>query len=883
MDPSQLLDVVRQEAGKAPGKAGRPWEKAALAMDRYLKLRLGEAVRGPSRGAHSFAPGISASQEKGTVADSFGRNVQVAVVALGGYGRKELCPRSDVDILLLVQENAQSAEAVERIAGHILHPLWDEGFEVGHGVRTVRECIELARDDLAAATAHLDARYIAGSRKLFTELNTALGRDAARRCDTLADALRQAAAERAADYGDAAMLMAPDLKNGRGGLRDVQTLFWLLKLYPEGAANGHPLREFFGVEDCAELESARKALLRARCALQRLARSKRNRLVLDEAPDYARACGITTEDPARAGERFIAMVHEAAYVVRAGWVQFWRVWESSSTAVRHQEDLRPSELLFFAASTGEPLTLAQRRRIRHALAGGGAKDFEPVLERLPGIMATPGCMVFLEECFETGVLGALIPEFGRMQALVQYDGFHTHTQGRHALETVREMRGLLGDNADSEPPAADMPADWLAELVGRALEAYSPEEFAMAALLHDVGKPHPDHEAEGERIVAAIMERRDESVEVAERIRFLVGNHLLLSLTALREDLAEESVIAKIAAQVGSREHLAALMLLTIADARATGPTAWNAWLASLLRELVDMVDHMLAVGPLAAPHAAQALMSARDKVRQEAKGRFEPADVERWLDRMPPRYLLTRDAAEIVRHMEEIERLKADLAEDFRRKPSGRGGLGVNRILAEPAGQGLYRITLFAQDAPGLFATFTGAMALQQLVLHAADVFTLADGTAVDIFTVGGMPDALYPEEVFSRLSAHIREASAGRLDLAYRLAERRTSPLAPPEPTGIPCLAVLKHELSRVYTVIEVSVPARYGVLYDMACALRDADVDVCQAKLALRGPELTVAFSVREQNGGMLDPKQADAAAAALCHAVEGVGAPATHPPS
>ncbi|TVM29443.1 hypothetical protein DQK91_21980, partial [Oceanidesulfovibrio marinus] len=191
-----------------------------------------------------------------------------------------------------------------------------------------------------------------------------------------------------------------------------------------------------------------------------------------------------------------------------------------------------------------------------------------------------------------------------------------------------------------------------------------------------------------------------------------------------------------------------------------------------LLCELVEKVDHMLAVGPLAAPHAAQALMNARDRVRRQARGRFEAAEVERWLDKLPTRYLLTRDASEIVTHMEESGQLIADQEEKIRRKPYGRGCLGVHRSLNRSMCAGLHEVTVFAGEADGLLATFPGAMALQQLSMYAADVFILGDGTDVDIFTVVGLPDALYPEAVFNRLSMHIREASAGRLDLAYRIA---------------------------------------------------------------------------------------------------------------
>lgn len=879
MDASHALEAVRREAAGEPGQAGTPWLAAARVMDLYLALRLGEAVSGPSAGAQrSVSSGDDCAQASEFPAGD-GCSSHVAVVALGGYGRRELCPHSDVDLLLLVDDELyKEAEEVERIASHILLPLWDAGFDVGHGVRTVRQCVELSQEDLPAAMAHLDTRFIAGGRALFDQLKKELGADMTRRRGGLAAALREAAAIRADEYGDVVALLEPELKHGRGGLRDIQTMRWLDSLYARangdavGAdAAGTVAVSLFSNADLAELDEARNTLLRARCAVQRRTRGKRNRIVLEEAPDYAQSCGIDMADQAMSGEAFIHMIHAAAYVVRAGWAQFWRAWDGDPLPALPSGE-SAWDMLAGVARSGVPLGLSGRRAVRRALDAMADKDPQrrDAAARIPRMLLEKHGLLFAQECLETGFLAVVYPEFGRMQNLVQYDGFHVHTQGRHALETVRTMRDLLHAEPEAEPPVAGVSGRWLAGVSARALEMCSAEEMISASLFHDVGKPQADHEAAGERIVARVLTRQGAPFGEIENVGFLVANHLLLSLTALKEDLSEESVIAKVAGIVESRERLAALTLLTIADARATGPSAWNAWLARLLCELVEKVDHMLAVGPLAAPHAAQALMTARDKVRRQAQGRFEPAEVERWLDKLPPRYLLTRDASEIVTHMEEIGRLVADQNEDIRRKPSGRGGLGVNRILTRSMGAGLYEVTLFARDAPGLFATFTGAMALQQLALHAADVFTLGDGTAVDIFTVGGLPDALYPEEVFKRLSMHIREASAGRLDLAYRIAERRASPLAPAEPSHIACSARLRRDLSAVYTVIEATAPARYGVVYNMACALRDAGLDVCQAKIALRGPELTVTFFVREQAGGLLGDEQAETAAAAVCEA-------------
>lgn len=400
------------------------------------------------------------------------------------------------------------------------------------------------------------------------------------------------------------------------------------------------------------------------------------------------------------------------------------------------------------------------------------------------------------------------------------------------------------------------------------------------------------------------LERAGVEQRRVERIEFFIRHHLLLPLTAIKADLHDEAAVAAVASRMETRERLAAMLLFVTADAQATGPKAWSEWLAMLLDELTSKADRMLAFGMLASPHAAQALMQTRDKVRQlwlreaplDVVGTGEDtapwpdaAGLERRLASVPPRYLLAREPAEVARHLRMVLEYEAACAEDVRRKPAGRGGLGVNRLAAEPAGAGLWRVFVVGRGAPGFLATVVGAMTLQGLEILAVDAATAEahggscageEGVAMDVFTVGGLPDALYPDELFTRISLHVQEALRGRLDLAHQLAKKRASPLAPTptsEALDVALTVAARNDCSDFHTLVEVEAPARLGVTFDALCALRDAGVDVAHAKIAAHGAAFTMAFMVETVEGGALPPAHARAVESALREALSSTETP------
>lgn len=323
-------------------------------------------------------------------------------------------------------------------------------------------------------------------------------------------------------------------------------------------------------------------------------------------------------------------------------------------------------------------------------------------------------------------------------------------------------------------------------------------------------------------------------------------------------------------------ERLDMLYLLSLADSEATGPLAWNPRAEALLSELFSKVRRLLTEGPLAEPFAPARMLSTRDRVRTKAAPLLDPVFVERCLAALPPRATLVLEPEALVRHLLLARRLQDAVAEDRTRKPGGKGGRGV--VLVEACrieAQRCFELTLAALDRPGLFATLAGAISLHQLDIHSAEIFTWADGTAMDVFLVSEPPDALFPDEAFARIGRSASYALQGKLDLEFRLAERRNSPLVRQRkgPSLAPSVQV-DNRASDFHTLIEVKATDRLGLLYDIASCLSRHAVDVQLARIGTAKGRVADVFYVREPGGQKIeDPQRIAAIEADLLAAAAG----------
>ena len=831
----------RAEAGAVGGFA---WEYTHL-VDRYFESRIKEA--GPQRFAFTL-------------------------VAVGGYGRGRLCPGSDIDVLLLFKRRIPSG--AEKFIKTLLFPLWDLGLDLGHGVRTVADCVSLAKKDFQVLASLMDARPLAGDAEVFETFRDAFVAKVLNRYgETFAASLREHNQARAAQYGDASGLLEPELKNGLGGLRDGQQVAWLTRVLK--ALQRNPI---FLPEELARLREDQAFLNRVRTALHLAAGRKTDRLFFDLQPPTARLMGFASrtaspEDTGLAVEFFLSRLHQAmtrikamrealfqeAFPQRSGPLPELTIRNLAAgpegIRFRRQSEATPDNVLgayLESARTGLPLTWGARRIVRREPArfAAGLAGRRETLSLLVEIFLAPHCRTALDGLLETRLLPTLFPQFAEVEHLIQFNDYHVHPVGRHTLATV----ALLSDFVRGD-------GQWTGELAAKVAD---PARLVLAGFFHDLGKGAPDHSGAGAAMAREVLARYGRSPEVIDDVAFLVEHHLLLPKTATRRDLSDERTVSDVAAVVGDTARLDMLHLLSTADSMATGPRAWNSWTRSLLGELYFKVRNLLRHGPLAEPDAARRLADAKLAVLAAAHDQ-EPEFVEAAMRAMPPRAFLALTPESIAAHVRLVKKLWKAVAEDRMRKPSSIGGKGVNLIEAAPGrAENTYKLTVAAVDQPRLFATIAGALSLHGLNILAADIFSWKDGTAVDVFTVGEPPENLYAEEVWARVSRSVSYAMVDKLDLAARLEERSRSPLT--RGRGRPRLkplVTIDNRVSDFYTVIEVAATDRTGFLFDMARTLAAHGLSIHVAMITTIKGRAADVFHVRTQDGQrLLDEDRLDA---------------------
>lgn len=813
--------------------------------------------------------------------------VPSTLVAVGGYGRSELCPGSDIDLLLLYEKRIpdQAKEFIRRI----VYPLWDLGMDVGHGVRTVADCISLSRDDGKVFSSLLDARPLAGEAHVFQAFRDSFRNKILNRHTTHFSAwLREHNQERAARYGDSGGLLEPELKNGLGGLRDAHQVMWLTAV--QDVETSSP----FLPHELARLREDAGFLLRVRTALHVAAGRKMDKLVFDLQPRVSKLLGFLPSSPSpesagRAVEFFLSRLHRAMNRILAmREALFCEVYPhstvpggqerfSATNVERAAAGLRfidferatPEHVLDIFlrwARDGVPLTWETRRHIheRRTLYGPELGRQPKALDMLLDILMDQHGDAASRGLAQTGLLAAMIPEFGQVRHLVQFNDFHVHPVGRHTLECVAMVSGLLHGRGGESGWTGDM---------ARKLE--HPRRLVLAALFHDLGKLEGDHSEAGAALACEVLSRFKRPEEEIQEVAFLVRHHLLIPETATRRDLSDENVIALVADTAGNTTRLDKLYLLSIADSRATGPRAWNSWTASLFSELYSKARKYLVHGDQAEPMRAQQLARMWDRARRLASEKPYAPRVEHMLESMPSRALLALDGGTIVRHMDLCSRLLDKVREDRMRKPSPMGGTGVNVLDVRPAkAEGCHEITIAALDRPGLFATLSGALALHNLDILSADIFTWADGVAMDVFTVAEPEGSLLLEEVWARVGRSIMYALTGRLDIESRLEEKRNSLLGPKRSAPkLPPLVNIENRSSDFHTVIEVAAPNRQGLLHDLALTLNRQGLNVELARITTIGGQAADVFHVLDSKGMKVEDRaRIKAITTALLEAVE-----------
>jgi [protein-PII] uridylyltransferase len=779
----------------------------------------------------------------------------LALVAVGGYGRGELFPYSDVDILVLLPGTADAA--LERRLEQLIGLLWDMGLEVGHSVRTIDECLAMAEQDITVQTTLLEARLLAGNRALFSTFSERFATALDPRAFLEAKQLEQQ--QRHSRHQETNL--EPNLKESAGGLRDLQTILWIARAAGIGKSWSElARRELVTAAEAREIGREERFLQTLRIRLHYLAGRREDRLLFDHQSELAAQFGLRDRPHRLASEQLMQRYYRAAKAVS----QLNTILLQNLTAlVVPQQDRELHEINARFGMRGElleartddlydrePAALLETFLLlqqHHELKGISARTLRALWrgrrqidgafraksehrELFMSILRSPSRVIReLRRMNRYGVLGRYLPAFGRIVGQMQHDLYHVYTVDEHILKVVRNLRRFAVPELAHEFP-----------LCSRLMSDFGrPEVLYLAGLFHDIAKGRGgDHSALGALDAMRFARAHQLSAEDAALVAWLVESHLVMSATAQKQDISDPDVVHAFAARVGSERRLAALYLLTVADIRGTSPKVWNAWKAKLLEDLYHLTRRLLvgqgaSLGSSVQTRQEEALSKLRlYAVPERAHGKF-------WAQ-LDTAYFLRHDEQEIAWHTRLLY-YRFD------------GALPVVKARLSPAGEGL-QVMVYVPDQKELFARICGFFESISYDIHEAKIYTTRAGYALDTFQVQD-PDNRRPQ--YRDIMSYIE------YELAQRLLNK--SPLPPlPKPRldrqlrhfPISPEVNIQPDDKGAYQVLSVIAGDRPGLLSRIARVLTTYDVNLHNAKINTLGARAEDVFLL--SGPALYDPK-------------------------
>lgn len=811
-----------------------------------------------------FRTGIQESKEGH---DLFKKKAPFALIAVGGYGRKELCLYSDIDILILF--NKKIPPAAKSLSEELFYPLWDLGLELGYGVRTIIDCLTLGREDYEVLTSLMDARFLCGdSLMYFTLMDSLYKRVIIKKSAAFGRWLEDLDKLRMNNFGDASHLLEPNLKEGIGGLRDYNHILWMAKaLFNIRDPKELEFQGKLSYKEYQELEDRVSFILFVRNHLHQVSGRKNDRLSFEYQEKIAKRLGYRNLKKIPAVEQFLGKLHSSMESIKSLRRSFFSGNISNALSVKgslkHKDISKgiyvyQNELGFnsatailadpfilmdiFVQSSGLnlPLTTDARRLVKEFLylIDDNFRTSSRASEAFLNIINSRNTGKSIEQMFETGFLDAYIPEFGDIRDRVQFDAYHIYPVGRHVLETVYHLKSLSKEkNLLLLDAFSDLP---------------NHDTLFLSGLFHDIGKTGKGHAKRGVKIAGKILKRFDYPKEATEEILFLIENHLLLAETATRRDLNDEKVIVRCARKIGDINRLKALYLLTWADSKATGPRAWNEWIANLVQELFFKILHILEMGELATPDSSQKVEKVKKQVRRNTAGQIDKEEYERLFDVMSTRYKLNTSPGDMVHHLGMVKRLEEET------RNNNLQAFIIDFI--EDKDGGFWKFIFVAKDRPGLFSDIAGVLALNNINILSSNIYTWTDGTALDIFSVTSPLDSINPETIWKRIERDLKSCFSGKLSLAYRLSQKAIPSIAsgPKRPSRPPAIAI-DNKSSDFFTLVEVFASDRVGLLYLITRTLFDLRLDIRIAKTGVKSDQIADIFYVRDLEGQKIEDQE------------------------
>ncbi|TVR95382.1 MAG: [protein-PII] uridylyltransferase [Rhodospirillales bacterium] len=792
----------------------------------------------------------------------------IAVVATGGYGRDELSPFSDIDLMFLIPDSSKPSRA--DVIEFALYMLWDMGLKVGHATRTVDDCVKLAREDLTIRTSLLEARWLWGNQELYARFEKRFESDVIAGTGTAFVESKLAERDaRHARMGDSRYVLEPHIKEGKGGLRDLQTLFWIAKyLYRVKDMDELVDRGVFTPVDARHFRQTQDFLWTVRCQLHYVTGRPEERLTFDvqgiiadrlgyrDRPgasgverfmkhyflmtkavgDLTRVlCAVLEEDHRKSRKRLRLPSLASLRRVPAGFRMDGNRLTVTGQDVFAEDPVRMLRLFREAQRLEvdiQPHALRLVRQNLRLIDAGVRADPEANSLFMAMLTDGKGSEVTLRRLNEAGVFGRFIPEFGRVVAQMQYDMYHVHTVDEHTIQAIGILQRIeAGELAERHPTAS--------RIIG---DIRSRRALYLATLLHDVGKGRGgDHSEIGADMAEHLAPRLGLDAWEAEAVVWLVRYHLLMSRTAFKRDVDNGKTVTDFVELVQSPERLRMLLVLTGADIDAVGPGIWNAWKEGLLSELYyRAMEEIEMTGGQPSERRSQRVAKAKARL-QEKLSDWDEALLETFMTRGYSDYWLAFDAESQAYHFRLMRQAEAEgqrLRIEARALP--------NRDVTE--------LTVYAPDHPGLFARMAGAMALSGANIVGAKITTLANSMALDTFHIQDSDGAAFDQpERLERLRARLEKAVSGQIYPGRELAAVRSA--APPSRTGVftvPPAVILDNKASATHTVIEVNGRDRQGFLYDVTSTITELGLQIFSAHISTYGERVVDVFYVKDVFG-------------------------------
>ena len=781
---------------------------------------------------------------------------EVAIIALGGYGRSELYPFSDIDLLILYDR--RSKKQIQSLSESVLYPLWDEGLDVGHSVRTVKDALQFAGEDFIFQVALLDARLITGSVPLFEELTQAYGRKILEgKRSAFVGTMEQFCKERHGKFGSHAYHLEPNIKDGKGGMRDIQAMLWVAKgVYGLTDLDAIESSAMISVDDRQALESSWNMLTKIRNRLHYLRRRKDDQLIFDYQEEMAGAFGYCDADGMLAVEHFMRDVYghlqtiavvtdlffehvhellgiaekngqekqlEKFIVLRSGYVRF-------AEADLKEHPYLLMRIFLQSGRTGKPLHHLARRWVTSHLnvvddKFRGSKRVGRIFFDI--LAESKDVFSVLESMLVSGLLPLYMPEFGSIESLAQHDLYHVYTVDRHLLQTVAELHRLRQEMGELFAPLPE------------------PHLLYLAALLHDIGKgKQADHSERGASMIEIVGGRLQLNKKQCSTLAFLVRYHLFMPEAALRRDLSDQDFIQQTAEMIGDQHRLTMLYLLTIADSKATGPSAWSSWKSSLLSDLYLGVKSCLDASCNDVEDYGKIEEQGTAWLREQLGKQF---DVHQFagidIEALPDDYLLAFTPEKVIRHLQVHQKHFSRLQQ---------------QVLLFPSNEShSWSLLVMGRDRAGLLAKLCGVLALHNLSVLAAQIFTWSDNTVVDVLEVNSSVGIDFHDHDWSAVERDFNLAINYRLDIASRLhnKKQRVGMGRQKKVQQLEYKVLIDNDTSQNYTIIEVHGGDSPHSLYQLTQILSDFNLSIARARVATEIEQLIDIFYVTTKEGGKL----------------------------